>query len=233
MHPQGCARRARSELRQARHHARHQRAASARRRQDRSARNEGLPRPARDRPRQPHPAVRSAVSSRAAAHSARAAIRRDRAGSRVRPSADAARRRRTQNAGRQDAGSGRGGARHQLPQLVSDARPRAGRGGGNAPVVAGCLRHHRHGAHARMARVRAHRDGGRERLCRAAGQQVHRGIRFRAAAGRLYRISVADGLARRRHFGRARLPRADHARGVRSGRRLHRRGKLRPSARCR
>ena len=89
-----------------------------------------------DRPRQPHPAVRSAVSSRAAAHSARAALRRDRAGSRVRPGADAARHRRTQDAGRQDAGSGRGGARHQLPQLVPDAGPRAGRGGGNAPVVA-------------------------------------------------------------------------------------------------
>ena len=40
------------------------------------------------------------------------------------------------HAGRHDAGSGRRGARHQLPQLVPDAGPRAGRGGGNAPVVA-------------------------------------------------------------------------------------------------
>ena len=113
---------------------------------------------------------------------ARAALRGDRADRRVRPGADAARHRRARNAGRHDAGSGRRGARDQLPQLIPDAGPRAGRGGGNAPVAAGCLRHNRHGTHARMARVRAHRDGGGQRLCRAAGQQIHRGIRFRAAA---------------------------------------------------
>ena len=34
-----------------------------------------------------------------------------------------------------------------------------------------------------MARVRAHRDGGRQRLCRAAGQQVHRRVRRRLRSG--------------------------------------------------
>ncbi len=75
MHPQGAARRARRQLRQARHHAGHQRAAAARRRQDGAAHHQGLPRRARGRPRQPHPAVQSALPSRAAADPARAALR--------------------------------------------------------------------------------------------------------------------------------------------------------------
>ena len=144
---------------------------------------EGLPRRAGDRPRQPHPAVQPALPSRAAAGSARTALRDRPSGStgpvrcgRRSPSANSATLAETLQRSR------RRGAGHQLPQLVPDARPRAGRGGGAAPAVAGCLRHHRHRADPRMARVRAHRDGGGERLCRTAGQPVHRRVRRRVAA---------------------------------------------------
>ncbi len=100
-------------------------------------------------------------------------------------------------------------------------------------LLPGRLRHHRHRADPRVARVRAHRDRGGQRLCRAAGQQIHRRVRRRPAQRRLQRLAAADGLARRRDFGRARLPRADHAGGIRAGRRLHRRRELRPAARRR
>jgi len=76
----------------------------------------------------------------------------------------------------------------------------------------------------------------RRRLTAYVGPQVSKYIAefdSELRQGGLYRIAIADGVARRRDFGRARLPRADHARGVRSGRRLHRRGELRPSARRR
>ena len=53
LHPQGCARRARCELREAWHHARHQRAAAAQWRQDRAADHQGLSRRPGDRARQP------------------------------------------------------------------------------------------------------------------------------------------------------------------------------------
>ena len=84
LHPQGRDRRARCELRQARHHAGHQRAVAAGRRQDRAAGDRGLPRPAGNRPRQPDPAVQPALPSGATAGAARAALRGDRAGGRLR-----------------------------------------------------------------------------------------------------------------------------------------------------
>ena len=49
-------------------------------------------------------------------------------------------------------------------------------------LLPGRVRHHRHRADARVARVRAHRDRGRQCLCRAAGQQVHRRVRRRVCA---------------------------------------------------
>ena len=133
--------------------------------------HQGLSRRAGDRPRQPHAAVQSALSSRAAADPARAALRGRRAGRGLRAGADAARHRRARRAGR-DAAAQRGrGARDQLPQLVP-RRPTTSRQAAAElrRLLPGRVRHHRHGTDPRMARVRAHRDRGRQRLCRAAGQ---------------------------------------------------------------
>ena len=49
-------------------------------------------------------------------------------------------------------------------------------------LSAGRVRHHRHRAHARMARIRAHRDRRGQCLCRPAGQQIRRRVSMPACA---------------------------------------------------
>ena len=226
------ARCARGELRQARHHACHQRAAAAQRRQDRAPDHRRLPRRAGDRPRQPHAAVQPALPPRAAAGPARAALRGRRSGWTA-PARSVRRSRRASSA--------------PSPMRLRSRRSRPWRSASSTRtssptheqaaaaelrrLLPDVVRHHRHRADPRVARVRAHRDRCRQCLCGPAGQQLHRRVRSRPAQRRVRGLVAADGLAWRRDLGRARLPRADHAGGIRPGRRLHRRRGLRQPAR--
>ena len=60
---------------------------------------------------------------------------------------------------------------------ISTPDTRAGCRSRAAPAAAGRVRHHRHRTDPRVARVRAHRDRGGQRLCRSAGQPIHRRVR--------------------------------------------------------
>ena len=151
-------------------------------RQDRAAGDQGLPRPAGDRPRQPHPAVQPALPPRAAAGAARAALRGRPSGwtapatvrtplalDELAPVADILRAQQVEALAISFLNS------YLTPEHEQAAAAET------APAAARRLRHHRHRADARVARIRAHRDRRGQRLCRAAGQQVHRRIRRRPA----------------------------------------------------
>ena len=178
LHPQGCARCARRDLRQARHHARHQRAVAARGSKTALLTTAGfrdvleIGRGNRTQPfnlrfhREP-PLIprelRFEIAERVEG---------------VREGAHAARDRR--RSARSPTACARTRSRPLAISFLNaylDPDARAGRRARAAPPAAGRVRHHRLRADPRMARVRAHRDRGRQRLCGAAGQPIHRRVR--------------------------------------------------------
>ena len=126
--------------------------------------------------------------------------------------------------------SGRGLLHEFLRESAAREQARRRRCAACCPSV---YRHQRHRADARMVRVRAHVDGRRQRLCRPAGQQLHpaaRGdLRDGGFAGSLFMMGSNGGVLSAERT----LPAADGAGRIRTGRRLHRRRRLRRGARLR
>ena len=226
MHAQGPRRAGGRAVRQPRYDAGDQRHHPAPRQPRGPGDHPRLPRRAGDRARQPPRPVRSALSARRTADPARTALRGVRAHRRRRLGGHRAGYRR---AARSRGGSA--GARHRsrggfLHERLRQSPTRGARGRRARRAAARRLCDRRHRALPRVVRVRAHRHGGRQRLCGPAGVDLCPPARRRTAYGRIFRHAVHDGLQRRRALGRSLLPPADLAGGIGPHRRLHRRGGL-------
>ena len=187
-----------------RHDARHQRDHRAARRAHRADRHRRLSRHARYREREPLRPVRSHHREAEAAGAALAALHGAGARRCARQGAARARRGGGRSAGRAAAGQRHRGGRDLLHAFVREPGARAAHGGDPEEGDAG-LEHH---ALVRGVpgdpRIRAHLDGGRERL-RAAADGRLSGAHGRGAARRAVpRRDLSGDLGRRAHLDRYR-----------------------------
>ena len=155
----------------ARHHGRDQHHPGAQRRALRAADHAGLPRHLRDRPRQPAGGLQPVLPQAQAADRPRhCASRSWSAMRRAGHGADPARRGAGARDRRREAvRAGRRGDRHPVPALVPQSGARAARQGDLIEQrIPAAVRHRLARAVAGVPRVRAHLDGGGQRLCRPA-----------------------------------------------------------------
>ena len=120
--------------------------------------------------------------------------------------------------------AGRRERRDRLPALLCQSRARAARGRDPGRGDAGHLRHAVVGGVSGDPRIRAHLDGGRQRLCAAADRRLSR-AHGRCAAGRAVpRRDLSGDVGRRRHLDRDGAALSGAPRRVRAGRRRDLRG---------
>ena len=232
----------------ARHHGRDQHHPGAQRRALRADHHAGLSRHLRDRPRQPAGILQPVLQEARAADRARPALRDHGAHRRPGRGADQARR----GPGAQGRARGRrarrAGDRDPVPALVPQSGARAARQADRRAGVPGAVRHRLARAQPGVPRVRAHLDGRRQRLCRAARAPLpdrdgnasrrrrlprqlpdravdRRAVRRRRRAQLLHpHAGIGAGRRRRRHQGAVRQHRPHERHRLRHGRH-HRQGR--------